>query len=75
MVKIAVAGRQRFSANIICFTRASGCVPLTSIPHVVLFKSPPDVQQIDHFGTHDHFGTQSNKSDFVRDCFQKPTPS
>ena len=37
--------------------------------HVVLNKSLRDVQQIDHFDG------QFNKSEFIRDCYQKATSS
>ena len=37
--------------------------------HVVLFKSPRDVQPIDHFGRH------LNKPEFLRECYQKTISS
>ena len=55
-----------FSSNTICFITANCRLLLTST-HVVLFKSPRDIQQIDHSGR------QLNKSQFIRDFYQKAT--
>ena len=71
-VKIAVAGRHKkihcifVKHNLFHQSKWSRTIDLNTT-HVVLFKSPRDVQQIDHFGR------QLNKSEFIRDCYQKAT--
>ena len=73
-VKIAVAGRHKkihcifVKHNLFHQSKWSRTIDLNTT-HVVLFRSPRDVQQIDHFGR------QLNKSEFIRDCYQKATSS
>ena len=73
-VKIAVAGRHKkihcifVKHNLFHQSKWSRTIDLNTT-HVVLFKSPRDFQQIDHFGR------QLNKSEFIRDCYQKATSS
>ena len=71
-VKIAVAGRHKkihciFVKHILFHQSKCPRTIDLNTTHVVLFKSPRDVQQIDHFGR------QLNKSVFIRDCHQKAT--
>ena len=73
-VKIAVAGRHKkihcvfVEHNLFHQSKWSRTIHLNAT-HVVLFKSPRDVQQSDHFGR------QLNKSEFIRDCYEKATSS
>ena len=73
-VKIAVAGRHKkihcilVKHNLFHQSKWSRSIDLNAT-HVVLFKSPRDVQQMDQFGR------QLSKSEFIRDCYQKTTSS
>ena len=71
-VKIAVAGRHKkihcifVKHNLFHQSKWSRTIDLNTT-HIILFKSPRDVQQINHFGR------QLNKSEFIRDSYQKAT--
>jgi len=71
-VKIAVSGRHRklscifIKHNLFHQSKWSRTIDLNTT-HVVIFKNPRDTQQIDYFGR------QLNKTDFLRDCYQKAT--
>ena len=69
---IAVAGRHKkihcflFKHNLFHQSKSSRTIDLNTT-HVVQFKSPSDVQQIDHFGSH------LNDLEVIRNCYQNAT--
>ena len=71
-VKLAVAGRHKkvhcifVKHNLFHQSKWSRTIDLNTT-HVILFKSPRDLQQIDHFGR------QLKQLDFIRDCYKKAT--
>ena len=71
-VKLAVAGRHRklhcifVKHNLFHQSKWSRTIDL-NITHVILFKSPRDLQQIDHFGR------QLKQLDFIREAYQRAT--
>ena len=70
-VKLAVSGRHKkvnwiFSNNLFHQSEWSRTIDLTTT-HIILFKPPRDVQQIDVFGR------QLNNTEFIRDCYKKAT--
>lgn len=71
-VKLAVAGRHKkvhcifVKHNLFHQSKWSRTIDLNTT-HIVLFKSPRDLQQIDHFGR------QLKKVEFLRDCYNKAT--
>ena len=71
-VKLAVSGRHKkvncifVKHNLFHQSKWSRTIDLNTT-HIVLFKSPRDVQQIDVFGR------QLNNTEFIRDCYKKAT--
>ena len=71
-VKLAVAGRHRnvhcifVKHNLFHQSKWSRTIGLNTT-HIILFKSPRDLQQIDHFGR------QLKKVDFLRETYRKAT--
>ena len=71
-VKLAVSGRHKkvncifVKHNLFHQSKWSRTFDLNTT-HIVLFKSPRDVQQIDVFGR------QLNNTEFIRDCYKKAT--
>ena len=71
-VKLAVAGRHKkvhcifVKHNLFHQSKWSRTIDLNTT-HIVLFKSPRDLQQIDHFGR------QLKKVEFLRDCYTQVT--
>ena len=71
-VKLAVAGRHRklhcifVKHNLFHQSKWSRTIDLNTT-HVILFKSPRDLQQIDHFGR------QLKQLDFIREAYQRAT--
>ena len=71
-VKLAVAGRQKkvhcvfVKHNFFHQSKCSRTIDLNT-SHIILFKSPPDLQQIDHLGR------QLKKVEFLRDCYIRAT--
>ena len=71
-VKLAVAGRHRnvhcifVKHNLFHQSKWSRTIDLNTT-HIILFKSPRDLQQIDHFGR------QLKKVDFLRETYRKAT--
>lgn len=71
-VKIATSARHRkvhviyVKHNLYQQSKTSRTIDLNTT-HLVLFKSPRDIQQIAHFGK------QLNKSKFIKDCFESAT--
>ena len=71
-VKLAVSGRHKkvncifVKHNLFHQSKWSRTIDLNTT-HIILFKSPRDVQQIDVFGR------QLNKTEFIRDCYKKAT--
>ena len=69
-VKLAVAGRHRklhcifVKHNLFHQSKWSRTIDLNTT-HVILFKSPRDLQQIDHFGR------QLKQLDFIREAYQR----
>ena len=69
-VKLAVSGRHKkvncifVKHNLFHQSKWSRTIDLNTT-HIVLFKSPRDVQQIDVFGR------QLNNTEFIRDCYKK----
>ena len=71
-VKLAVSGRHKkvncifVKHNLFHQSEWSRTIDLNTT-HIILFKSPRDVQQIDVFGR------QLNNTEFIRDCYKKAT--
>ena len=71
-VKLAVSGRHKkvncifVKHNLFRQSKWSRTIDLNPT-YIILFKSPPDVQQIDVFGR------QLNNTEFFRDCYKKAT--
>ena len=71
-VELAVAGRHRklhcifVKHNLFHQSKWSRTIDLNTT-HVILFKSPRDLQQIDHFGR------QLKQMDFIREAYQRAT--
>ena len=69
--KIATAGRHKKSVlsmlSIICFNRVNGLEQLISTQHIILFKSPNDIQQINYIGK------QLNNTNFLKDSYDLAT--
>ena len=71
-VKLAIAGRHKkvhcifVKHNLYHQSRWSRTIDLNTT-HIVLFKSPRDLQQIDNFGR------QLKKDEFLRDCYNQAT--
>ena len=71
-VKLALAGRHKnvhcifVKHNLFHQSKLSRTIDLNTT-HIILFKSPRDLQQIDHFGR------QLKKVDFLRDSYTKAT--
>ena len=71
-VKLAVSGRHKkvncifVKHNLFHQSKWSRTIDLNTT-HIILFKSPRDVQQIDVFGR------QLNNTEFIRDCYKKAT--
>ena len=72
IVKVAVAGRHRklhcifVKHNLFHQSKWSRTIDLNTT-HVILFKSPRDLQQIDYFGR------QLKHLDFIREAYQRAT--
>ena len=70
--KLAVAGRHKkvhcifVRHNLFHQSKWSRTIDLKTT-HIILFKSPRDLQQIDHLGT------QLKKVEFLRDCYNRAT--
>ena len=71
-VKLAVSGRHKkvncifVKHNLFHQSKWSRTIDLNTT-HIILFKSPRDVQQIDVFGR------QLNNTEIIRDCYKKAT--
>ena len=71
-VKLAVAGRHKkvhcifVKHNLFHQSKWSRTIDLNTT-HIILFKSPRDLQQIDHLGR------QLKKVEFLRDCYTRAT--